>query len=155
MGRIRRQAPQRGGTLGGVLTCVSVSGSGSVQFSSVARSCLTLCDPIDCSMPGFPDHHQLPEPPQTHVHRVDDAIKPSHPLSSPFPPAFHLFQHQGLFQWVGSSHQVAKALAFQLQHQSFQWIFRTDSFRINWLHLLAVQGTLKSLLQHHSSKAIE
>ena len=74
-------------------------------------------------------------------------------LSSPSPPAFNLSQHQGLFQWVSSSHQVAKVLEFQLQHQSFQWIFRTDFFRMDWLDLLAVQGTLKSLLQHHSSKA--
>ena len=108
-----------------------------------------------CSTPGFPVHHQLPECAQTHVHRVGDAIQPSHPLSSPSPPAFSLSQHQGLFQWVTSSHQVAKVLEFQLQHQSFQWIFRTD-FLYDWLDrfdLLAVQGTLKRLLQHHSSKA--
>ena len=80
-------------------------------------------------------------------------IQPSHPLSSLSPPAFNLSQHQGLFQWVSSSHQVAKVLELQLQHQSFQWIFRTDFFRTDWLDLLAVQGTLKSLLQHHSSKA--
>ena len=97
-----------------------------VVFSSVAQSCPTLCDPMDCSMPGFPVHHQLPELTQTHIHRVSDAIQPSHPLSSPSPPAFNLSQHQGLFQWVSSSHQVAKILEFQLQHQSFQWIFRTD-----------------------------
>ena len=76
-----------------------------------------------------------------------------HHLSSPSPPALNLFQHQGLFQWVSSSHQVAKVLEFQLQNQSFQWIFRTDSLRMDWLDLLAVQGTLKSLLQHHSPKA--
>ena len=99
-------------------------------------------------------HHQLLELTQTHVHRVGDAIQPSPPPSSPSPPAFNLSQHQGLFQWVSSSHQVAKVLEFQLQHQSFQWILRTDiSFRVDWLYLLAVQGTLKSLLQHHSSKA--
>ena len=98
----------------------------SVQFSSVAQSCLTLCDPMDCSMPDFPVHHQLPELPQTHVHWAGDAIEPSHLLPSPSPPAFNLSQHQGLFQWVSSSHQVAKVLEFQLQHQSFQWIFRTD-----------------------------
>ena len=90
---------------------------------SVTQSCPTLCDPMDCSMPGFPVHHQFPEPTQTHVHWVGDAIQPSHPLSSPSLPAFHLSQHQGLFQWVGSSHQVAKVLEFQLKHQSFQWIF--------------------------------
>ena len=97
-----------------------------VQFSSVAHSCLTLCDPMDCSMPGFPVHHQLPKLAQTHVYQVGDAIQPSHPLSSSSPPAFRLSPHHGLFQWVSSSHQVAKVLEFQLQHQSFQWIFRTD-----------------------------
>ena len=97
-----------------------------VQFSSVAQSCLTFCDPMDCSMPGFPVHHQLLKLAQTHAHRVGDAIQPSHPLSSPSPPAPNPSQHQGLFQWVSSSHQVAKVLEFQLQHQSFQWIFRTD-----------------------------
>ena len=92
------------------------------QFSSFTQSCPTLCDPMDCSMPGLPVHHQLLEFTQTHVHRVSDAIQPSHPLSSPSP-AFNLFQHQGLFQWVSSSHQVAKVLEFQLQHQALQWIF--------------------------------
>ena len=95
---------------------------------SVTQPCLTLCDPMDCSTLRFPIHHQLPEFTQTHVHCVGDAIQPSHPLSSPSPPAFNLFQHQGLFQWVSSSHQVAKVLEFQLQHQSFQWTFRTDFF---------------------------
>ena len=99
---------------------------GKVQFSSVAQSCLTLCSPKDCSTPGLPVHHQLPKLAQTHVHRVGDTIQPSHPLFSPSPPTFNLSQHQGLFQWVSSSHQVAKVLEFQLQHQSFQWIFRTD-----------------------------
>ena len=99
---------------------------GSVQFSLVAQSCLTLCDPKDCSTPGFPVHHQLPEITQTHVHRVGDAIQPSHPLLSRSPPTLNLCQLQGLFQWVSSSHQVAKVLEFQLQHQSFQWRFRTD-----------------------------
>ena len=96
------------------------------QSSSVAQLCLTLCNPIDCNMRGFPVHHQCPEPTQTHVHHVGDAIQPSHPLSSPFPLTFNLSQHQGLFQWLSSSHQVAKVLEFQCQHQSFQWIFRTD-----------------------------
>ena len=91
---------------------------------------------------------------QTHAHWVSDAIQPSHPLLSPSPLALNLSQHQDLFQWVSSSHQVAKALEFQHQHQSFQWTLRTDSFRMDWLDLLAVQGTLKSLLQHHSSKAL-
>ena len=95
------------------------------QFSSVAWSYLTLCDSMDCSTPGFPVHHQLLGLAQTHVHWVGDAIQPSHPLSSPSP-AFNLSQPQGLFQWVSSSHHVAKVLEFQLQHQSFQWIFRTD-----------------------------
>ena len=98
----------------------------SVQFSSVTQSCLTLCDPVDCSTSGFPVHHQLLELTQTCVHCIDDAIQSSHPLSSPFPPAFNLSQHQGLFQWVSSSHRVAIVLEFQLQHQSFQWIFRPD-----------------------------
>ena len=88
--------------------------------------CLTLCNPKDCSMPGFPVHHQLPEFAQTHIHWVHDAIQPSHPLLSPYPPAFNLSQHQGLFWWVSSSHQVAKVLELQLQHLSFQRMFRTD-----------------------------
>ena len=92
----------------------------SVQFNSVAQTCPTLCDTMDCSLPGFPVHHQLPELAQTHVHQVGDAILPSHPLLSPFPPAFNLSQHQGLFQRVSSLHQVAKVLEFQLQHQFFQ-----------------------------------
>ena len=92
----------------------------SVQFSSVAQSCLTLCDPMNRSMPGLPVHHQLPESTQTHVHQVDDAIQPSHPLSSPSPPAPIPSQHQGLFQLVNSSPEVAKVLEFQLYHQSFQ-----------------------------------
>ena len=100
--------------------------SHSVQFSSVAQSCLTLCDPMNCSMPGLPVYHQLPESTQTHVCWVSDAFQPSHPLLSPSPPALNPSQHQGLFQWVSSLHQVAKVLEFQLQHQSFHWIFRTD-----------------------------
>ena len=87
------------------------------------------------------------------VHWVDDAFQPSHPLLSPSSSTFNLSQHQGLFQWVSFSHQVARVLEFQLQHPFFQWIFRTDFFRMNCLGLLAVQGTLKSLFQHHSSKA--
>ena len=96
------------------------------QFSSVTQSCPTLCDPMNCSTPGFPVHHKLPEFTQTHVHRAGDAIQPSHPLSSPSPPAPNPSQHQGLFQWVSSSHEVAKVLEFQLQDQSFQWTPRTD-----------------------------
>ena len=86
----------------------------------------TLYNPMDCSTPGFPVHHQLLELAQTHVHWVSDAIQSSHPLSSPFPPAFNLSQHQGLFQWVSILHQVARVLELQFQHKSFQWIFRTD-----------------------------
>ena len=95
------------------------------QFSSVAQLCPTLCDPMNCSIPGLPVYHQLQEFTQTHVHWVGDAIQPSHPLSSPSPPVLKLSQHQGLFKWVNSSHQVDKGLEFQLQHQSFQWTPRT------------------------------
>ena len=98
----------------------------SVQLSSVAQPYLTLSDPMDCSTPGFPVHHQLPELTQIHVHWVGNAIQPPHLLSSPSPPAFNLSQHQGLFKWVSSLHQLAKVLEFQLQHQSFQWVLRTD-----------------------------
>ena len=89
------------------------------------QSCLTLCNHMDCSTPGLLVHHQLLEFTQPHVHWVGDAIQPSHPMSSPSP-ALNLSQHQGLFKWVSSPYQVAKVLEFQLQHQSFQWIFRTD-----------------------------
>ena len=123
-----------------------------VQFSSVAQSCQTLCDAMNHSTPGLPVHHQLPKCTQTHVHWVGDAIQPPHPLLSPFPPALNLSQHQGLFQWVSSSHQVAKVLECQSQHQSYQWTPRTDLLWDGLVGLLAVQGTLKSLLQHHSSK---
>ena len=85
-----------------------------------------LCNPMDCRMTGFPVHHQLSEFTQTHVHWVSDTIQPSNPLSFPSPPALSLSQHQGIFKWVSPSHQAAKVLEFQLQHQSFQWIFRTD-----------------------------
>ena len=124
--------------------------------TSVQFSCSVVSDslrPMNRSTPGLPVHHQLPEFTQIHVHRVGDVIQPSHPLLSPSPPAPIPSQHQGLFQWVSSLHHVAKVLEFQLQHQSFHWTFRTDFFRIDWFDLLAVQGTLKSLLQHHSSKA--
>ena len=92
----------------------------NIQFSSVAQSYLTLCDPMNCSTLGFAVHHQLPELAQTHIHLVNDAIQPSHPLSSLFPPAFNLSKHQGIFQGVSSSHEVAKVLELHLQHQSFQ-----------------------------------
>ena len=103
----------------------------SVQFSSVAQSCLTLCDPRDCSTPGLPVHHQIPQFIQTQVYHVGDAIQPSYPLSSPSPPTFNLSQYQGLFKWVSSSHQVAKALEFQLQYQSFQEHSGLISFRMD------------------------
>ena len=104
----------------------------SGQFISVAQSCLTLCDPMDCNTPGFHVHHQLPELAQTHIHWVDDAIQPSYPLPSPSLPTFTLSQHQGLFQWVSSSHQMAKLLELQFQHQSFQRPFRTHCL-YDWL----------------------
>ena len=94
--------------------CVLQLSLHSVQFSSFAHSCPTLCDPMNCSTPGLPVHHQLPEFTQTHVHRVGDAIQPSHPLSSPSPPAPSPSQHQSLFRWVNSSHEAAKLLEFQL-----------------------------------------
>ena len=96
------------------LTVCHVLKQTSVQFSSVTQSCLTLCDPMNRSKPGLPVHHQLPEFTQTHVHRVSDAIQPSHPLSSPSPPALNPSQHQSLFQWANSSHEVAKVLEHQL-----------------------------------------
>ena len=123
------------------------------QFSSVAQPCLTLCNPMNCSMPGLPVHHQLQEFTQTHVHRVGDAIQPSHPLSSPSPPAPNPTKHQSLFQWVNSSHEVEKYWSFSFSIIPFKEIPGLISFRMDWLDLLAVQGTLKSLLQHHSSKA--
>ena len=122
------------------------------QFSSVAQSCLTLCDPMNHSMPGLPVHHQLPEFIQTHAHRVGDAIQLSHPLSSPSSPAPNPSQHQGIFQWVNSLPEVARVLEFQLQHSPSNKHPGLISFRMDWLDLLAVQGTPKSLL-HYSSKA--
>ena len=103
------------------------------QFSSVAQSCPTLCDPMDCSPPGLPVHHQLPEFTQTHVHWFSDAIQPSQP------PAFNLSQHQGLLKWVSSSHQVAKVLEFQLQHQSFQSVLQ-DWFPLGWTGWTSLQS---------------
>ena len=100
---------------------------GMLTFSSVQLlSRVWLCNPMDCGIPGFPVHYQLPEPTQIHVHCIGDAIQSSHPLSSPSPLALNLSQHQGLFKWVSSSHEVAKVLEFQLQHQSFQHTPRTD-----------------------------
>ena len=127
------------------------------QFSSVAQSCLTLCDPMKHSTLGLPVHHQLPESTQTHVHLVGDAIQPSHPLSSPSPPAFCLSQHQGLFKRVSSSHQSflqwSKYWSFSFSISHSNEYSELISLRMDWLDLLAVQGTLKSLLQHRSSKA--
>ena len=108
-------ASKQTGILGGKVTL-------QCSHSVMSNSLYTM----DCSTPGFPVHHQLLEFTQTHVHWVGDAIQSSHPLSSPSPPTFNLSQHQGLFQGISSSHQVAKGLEFQLQHQSFQWVFRTD-----------------------------
>jgi len=126
-----------------------------IHFRSVAQLCLTLCDPMDCSTPGFPVHHQHLELAQTHVHRVSDAIQPSHPLSSPSLPAFNLSQQQGSFWWVSSSHKVTKYWSFSFSISPSNEYSGLISFRISWFDLLAVQvqGTLKSLPQHHSSKA--
>ena len=123
------------------------------QFSSVTQSCPALWDPMNRSTPGLPVHHQLPEFTQTHVHWVSDAIQPSHPLLSPSPPAFNLSQHQGLFKWVHSLHQVAKVLEFQLSISPSNEYLGLISFRMDWFDLLEVQGTLKSRLQNNSSKA--
>ena len=125
-----------------------------IQFSSVAQSCPTLCDPMNRSTPGLPVYHQLPEFTQTHVHWVSDAIQPSHPLSSPSPPAPNPSQHQSLFQWVNSSHEVAKYWSFSFSISSSSGYSGLISFRMNWLDLLEVQETLKSLHQHHSSKVL-
>ena len=125
----------------------------SVQFGSVAQLCLTLCDAMNCSMPGFPVHHQLLEFNQTHVHWVGEAIQSSHPLPSPSLSTFSLSQHQGLFKWVSSLHQVAKGLCFSFSIGPSNEYSGLISFRMDWFDLLTVQGTLQSLLQHHSSKA--
>ena len=98
----------------------------NIQFSSVTQSCPTLCDPMNRSTPGLPVHHHLPEFTQNYVHRVRDAIQPSHPRPTPSPRVPNPSQHQSLFQWVNSSHEVAKVLGFQLQHHSLQWTPRTD-----------------------------
>ena len=110
----------------------------SVQFSSVSQSCSTLCNPMNCSTPGLPVHHQLPEFTQTHVHWVGDAIQPSHPLASPSPPALNLSLHQGLFKWVSSLHQVAKVLEFQLTISLSNEYSGLISFRMDWLDLSTV-----------------
>ena len=117
----------------------------------MAQSCPTLCDPMDRSTPGLPVHHQLLEFTQTHAHRVSDAIQPSHPLSSPSPPAPNPSQHQGLFQWVNLHMRWPKYWSFNFSNSPINEHPGLISFRMDWLDLLAVQGTLKSLLQHHSS----
>ena len=121
------------------------------QFSSVAQSCPTLCNPMNRSTPGLPVLHQLPEFTDTHVHWVGDAIQPSHPLSSPSPPALNLSQHQGLFKWVSSSHQVAKVLEFQLQYQSFQWT--QDWSPLGWTGWISLQS--KGLSRGFSNTTIQ
>ena len=124
----------------------------SVQFNSIAQSCLTFCNPMDCGMPGFPVHHQLLEFTQTHVHWVSDAIQPSQPLLSPSSPAFNLSQHQGLFKLVSLHIRWAKYWSFSFSISPSNEYSELISFRMDWLDLFAVQGTLKCLLQHHSSK---
>ena len=118
-----------------------------------AQSCPTLCDLMDCSTPGLPVHPQLPKVTQTCVHHVGDAIQPSHPLSSPSPPTFYLSQHQGLFQWVSLRIRWSKCWSFSFSISPSNEYSGLISFQIDWLGFLAVQGTLKSLLQQHSSKA--
>ena len=123
----------------------------SFQFNSAAQSCPTLCDPMNCRSPGLPVHNQLPEFTQTRVHRVGDAIQPSHPLSSPSPPAPNLscirvFSNESaLFMWWPEYWSFSFSISPSNEHPGL------ISFRMDWLDLLAVQGTLKSLLQHHSS----
>ena len=127
---------------------------------SVTQSCPTLCNPMDYSTPGLPVPHHLLKFAQVHVHCISDAIQPSHPLMSSSPSALNLSQQQELFQWVGCSHQVTKILELQLQHQSFQWVFRVDLL-YDWLvwspccsrEQVLLFKTLKSFIQHHSSKA--
>ena len=123
------------------------------QFSSVGQLCPTLCDPMNHGKPGFPVHHQLPEFTQIHIHWVGDAIQPSPPLSSPSPPALNLSQHQGLLKESPLQIRWPKYWSFSFHISPSNEHPGRISFRMDWLELLAVQGTLKSLLQHHSSKA--
>ena len=139
-----------------VWTCVCPLGMLCISrrsVSSVAQSCPTLCNLMDRSMPGLPVHYQLPQLAQTHAHRVGDTIQPCHLLSSPSPPALNLSQGHGLFQRVSSMHQVAKDCSFSFSINPSNDYSGLISFRMDWLDLLAVQGILKSLLQHHSFKA--
>ena len=124
-----------------------------IQFSSVTQSCPTLCDPVDYSSPAFSVHQQILAPTQTHVHPISDAIQSSHPLSSPSPPTFNLSQHQGLFKWVSSLHRWPKYWRFSFSISLSNEYSGLISYRMDWLDLLAVQVTLKSLLQYHSSNA--
>ena len=121
-------------------------------WCSVTQWCPALCDPMDWSTPSFPVLYYLQEFAQIHVHWAGDAIQPSHPLLPPSLPAFNLSQYQGFFQW-GSSHQLTKVLELQLQHHPFSECSGLISIRIDWFDHLTVQGTVKSLLQHHNSKA--
>ena len=132
-----------------ILKCINGLIS-KILFAVVVQSlsCVQFFETPGLQHTRLPFLHYLPEFVQTQVHWVSDAIQPSHPLLTPSPPAFNLSQHQGLFQGVSSSYQVAKVLELQLQHQSFQWIFWVDILRIDWFDLFAVQGILKSLLQH-------
>ena len=123
-----------------------------MRFGSVTQLCPTLCNPMDCSVPGLPVHHQLLEFTQTHVHWVGSAIQPSHPLSSPSPPAFSLSQHQSLFLMSVLCIRWPKYWSFSFSISPSNEYSGLISFRMDWLDLLAVQGILKSLLQHHSSK---
>ena len=120
---------------------------------SVIKSCTALCNSMDCSMPGFPVLYYLPEFTQTYVHWIRDAIQSSHSLSPPSPPALNLSQNQDLFQWISSSYQWPKYWSFRVTLGASNEYSGLISFRINWFDLLAVQGTLKNLLQYHSWEA--
>ena len=130
-----------------------ITGRDGAQFSSAAQSCPTLCDPMDCSMPGFPVLHRLPELAPTHVHWVNDDIQSSHPLLSPSPPAFNLSQHQGFSNESILRIRWPKYWSFSFSISPSKEHPGLISFRMDWMDLFAVQGTLKNLLQHHSSKA--
>ena len=130
------------------------TGNRTVISSGQSLSRVWLCDPMNCSTPDLPVHHQLLEFTQTHVHRVSDAIQPSHPMLSPSPPALNPSQHQSLFQWVTLRMRWPKYWSFSFSIIPSKEIPGLISFRMGWLDLLAVQGTLKSLLHHHSSKAL-
>ena len=147
----------RGFPLGTPINNFSIRSTGhnmsSIQFSSVAQSCPTLCDPMNCSTPGLPVHHQLPEFIQTHLHRVSDAIQPSHPLLSPSPPAsnppsIRVFSNESTLRM-----RWPKYWSLSFSTIPSKEIPGLISFRMDWLDLLAVQGTLKSLLQHHTAEA--